>query len=182
MRALILPLLPAAVVAVGEDTLPAGSALSAWAAPAVAEVDPLAETQQYLQLPELAFDLRIRPRCAEGAGVRSVVISVADTRLRHEGNELDESSVLETTLVVPRRQAGQLRVEGFCRVGDTGRQSRLELGAVFTARLSLRCHSEDREWIAYATLPLDIVLECRAPPADPDPDPESPPNQSDLRF
>ena len=158
MRTLFIFLITAAA---SHEALPEGHRLQARAEPAVIELEPLADNLRYLRLPDLAFDLRIEPQCASVAGIRSVLVSVADTRVRHEGDEFTDSGLLQTTLVVPRPQAGVLRVDGFCRDGDA-EPSRHRINEVFTARLSLRCADDDRESIAYATLPLDIVLECRA--------------------
>lgn len=171
MRALFFFLIP--VVVLAEDALSEASDLLAEATPATIELDPLPDNLRYLRLPDLEFDLRIEPRCDPEASVRSVLISVADTRLQLDGDDFDDSAVLQPTLILPRVQAGILRVDGFCRESDSVLESRLRIDAVFTARLSLRCTSESRESVAYANVPLDIVLQCRPGPT-PLPDQVSP--------
>lgn len=163
MRALLYLLVPVAV-ATGEDAPQEGSHLQAVAEPATVELEPLTENRRYLRLPDLAFDLRIEPHCGGAASVRSVLVSVADTRMRLDADEFMGSAAVQSTLVVPHLQAGILRVDDFCRESDALEYSRLRIDQVFTARLSLRCASEVRESVAYATLPLDIVLECRSAP------------------
>jgi hypothetical protein len=108
-----------------------------------------------------------------------VLVSVADTRLRLDGREL-EGTTLRTAFLLPRQQAGRLRVDGFCRERTADAASRLEIKDAFTARLSLRCGGDGWESVAYATLPLDVVLECR--PVSPADDSDASPAQSSLRF
>lgn len=175
MRALLYLLIPVAV-ATGDDALQEGSRLQAVAEPATIVLEPLSENLRYLRLPDLDFDLRIEPDCGGAASIGSVLISVADTRLRLDETVFMDSAAVQSTLVLPRLQAGVLRVDDFCRVNDVAEHSRLRIDQVFTARLSLRCTSELGESVAYATLPLDIVLECRPGPApEPAPAEISPP-------
>ena len=162
MRALLFLLPALAVAADTQDGPPVAGHLRAAAEPARVVFEPVADELQYLKLPDLEFALSIEPRCAPGTRFRSVLVTVADTRLWLERDDLGDAAALHTSLRVPRLQAGQLRADGFCRTGDDDGGARREVGDAFTARLSLRCGDEDRESVAYSTLPLDIVLECRA--------------------
>jgi hypothetical protein len=162
MRALIFTLLAFAGVVESQESLPPGGQVLASAEPALVVIEPLGDRQQYLPLPSLAFELSIEPRCEAAAGLRSVLVSIADTRLQLDSDDLDNSAVMRTTLPLPQQQAGRLRVDGFCRRGRDAGVPRLEVKDAFTARLSLRCGDGERESVTYATLPLDVVLECRA--------------------
>jgi hypothetical protein len=173
-------LLSMTAVAEAQDRLPPAGDIRAAAEPAVAVLEPVADTLQYLKLPDLEFVLSIEPRCAPGTDFRSVLVSVADTRLWLGRGDLGDAAVLQALLQLPRPQTGQLRADKFCRTGGDNDDARLEIGDALTARLSLRCGNEDRESVAYATLPLEIVLECRTG-MDSD-EPEAPPAHSTLRF
>ena len=180
MRALLFFFLAMTAAADAPERLPLAGHLRAPAEPAIVVLEPGAGTPQYLKLPDLEFALTVEPRCAPGTDFRSVLVSVADTRLWLDRNDQGDAAVLQTSLRLPRLQTGQLRAGGFCRMNDDNGQARLEIRDAFTARLSLRCGNEDRESVAYATLPLDIVLECHTG-MDAD-EPEAPQAHSTLRF
>jgi hypothetical protein len=180
MRVLIFTLLAFAGVVEAQESLPLGGRVLASAEPALVVFEPLGNRQQYLLLPSLTFELSIEPRCDAAAGLRSVLVSIADTRLRLDKDDLDDSKVMRTSLLLPQPQAGQLRVDGFCRRDLAAGAPRLEVKDAFTARLSLRCGDEERESVTYATLPLDVVLECRADAASDESG--APPAQSALSF
>lgn len=168
MRALFLFLIPVAFAADG-DPSPAGNYLQAQAEPAIVELDPIPENQRYLRLPDLAFDLRVEPHCAGGASIRSVLISAADSRTTLENEDFEDSPAARSTLVVPRLQAGILRVDGFCREHGAAAETRRRIDGLFSARISLWCASEEQESVSYATLPLDVVLRCstgQSPPTN----------------
>lgn len=180
MRALIFSLLAVATAAECQEHLPVPGHLRAEAEPAVVALEPAADGMPLVRLPSLEFGLSVEPRCGPDSPILSVVVSVADTRLRLGPGDLDETGVLRTTLRLPRQQAGQLRADGFCGPGRQGSESRLEIRGAFTARLSLRCGDDERASITYATLPLDVALECRAE-ADGG-EQEASARQSTLRF
>ena len=150
----------AALVAAG---LPAAepARLDAKAEAAVVPVAPRAEGSEQLALPKLDFRLSIEAACPADASAESLSISVADTSLSLNGEEIGD--VLQTTLTLPRRQTSRLKVEEFCQEGEAPVTAETLLVAdVFTARLSLRCGINETQSIVYATLPLDVKLECGA--------------------
>jgi hypothetical protein len=180
MRTLIFSLVAFATAAECQELLPATGQLRVEAAPALVVLDPLADRRQSVLLPNLEFELSIETRCEPGSGSRSVVVSVADTRLQLDQDDFGQNGTARTALLLPTRQAGQLRADGFCQPGRDDNDSRLEVQGAFTARLSLRCDHDELASITYATLPLDVVLECRTK-ADGDAAKELP-RQSTLRF
>ena len=180
MRTLIFSLVAFATAAECQDLLPVTGQLRVKAKPALVVLDPLADRQQPVRLPNLEFELSIETRCETESGSRSVVVSIADTRLQLVQDDFGETGMARTALLLPTQQAGQLRANGFCQPGRDDNDSRLEVKGAFTARLSLRCDDDELASITYATLPLDVVLECRT---DADADAaEELPRQSTLRF
>ena len=135
--------------------------IRAEAQPASVELTPLADEDRPVRLPPLAFALRIEPSCAGATEPLSLSISAADTRLHFKAADLAAAPVVEATLTIPQKQLGPLRIDGFCRAGQDDPPSRLLLEDAYTARLSLRCGSDDEQTIVYATLALDVNLLCR---------------------
>ena len=180
MRVLIFSLLAIAGAAAGQEPLRPGGEVQARAGPAVVVLEPSGDKQEYLRLPKLEFDLSIAPRCAPDFGFRSVLVSIADTRLRLDRRDIEDPTLLQTTLSLPQQQAGQLRIDGFCRQGRDRGATRLEIKDAFTARLSLRCGDDEQESVIYTTVPLNVVLECRDNMAAEES--EAPSSQSTLSF
>ncbi len=172
MRIQILSLLPTAVLASGAIQAEPPGQIRVAASPASVEVAPLPVGRDFIRLPTLEFSLAIEPVCRAGSSATSLSISLADTRLTFGAQELDGKPVLEAALSLPKAQSGPLKVHQFCRddEGSDGSHTLL-LEDAFTARLSLRCGSDDRHTIIYATQPLAIELRCRrADPAADEPD------------
>jgi hypothetical protein len=83
--------------------------------------------------------------------------------LSFDSGDIGDQLVVETSLALPHRQTGPLRVDSFCRDEDAGDMAHaLHIDDVFTARLSLTCASEETSAIVYTTLPLDVRLTCDA--------------------
>lgn len=148
-------------VATAQD--PAGNSprVTVEASPAAAEIAPRPAPPGLLVLPTLEFALTILPNCGNAGAAESVTISVADTRRRIP---VDGDVPVETTVLLPGRQASPIRAEGFCRAGEqeAARQV-LQVDDAFSARLSLRCRSGESQTVVYATVPLSIRLICAAP-------------------
>jgi hypothetical protein len=161
MRAAIICLTSSAALANAGVATAESALLDARAETVSIPVARLAAGNEYIVLPELEFKLTIDAACPAGASVESLSVSVADTRRTLNGKNID--GAVETTLSLPRRQSARLRIEDFCRQDDEpkGSESRV-VADVFTARLSLRCALDDKHSIVYATLPLDVRLECEA--------------------
>ena len=166
MRILILCQLTLFFLASGVVQAESPERIRVAAKPASVEVTPLPVGRDFIRLPTLEFSLAVEPVCRPGSAATSLSISLADTRLTFGAQELDGNPVLEAALSLPRAQSGPLKVHQFCRDDEGGDASRtLLLEDAFTARLSLRCGSDDRHTITYATQPLAVELRCRR--ADP---------------
>lgn len=161
MRTLIVYLLVASGSPFAGLTQGTSTEIRAEAQPASVELTPLAGDDRSIRLPSLAFALRVEPACAVATEPRSLSISAADTRLLFRAADLADAPVVEATLTLPQQQLGPVRVDGFCRAGKDDGRSGLLLEDAFTARLSLRCSSDEEQTIVYATLPLDVNLLCR---------------------
>ena len=160
MRVLIFSLLAIAGAAAGQEPLRPGGEVQARAGPAVVVRGVEDEVDDF--------------------GFRSILVSIADTRLRLDLRDIEDPTLLQTTLSLPQQQAGQLRIDGFCRQGRDRGATRLEIKDAFTARLSLRCGDDEQESVIYTTVPLNVVLECRDNMAAEES--EAPSSQSTLSF
>jgi hypothetical protein len=158
---LIICLAAVTAVASAEAPEPVHGRLLARASAATVPIMPSPEGHEFLRLPTLEFAVSIVPLCAATGAARSISISVADTRLRFDHSEIGDRPIIETTLALPGRQTGPLRVNGFCPDEDAGNATHaLYIDDVYTARLSLTCTGETATAIVYATLPLDVRLTC----------------------
>ena len=161
MRMLIICLAAATAVAAGEEQEAIHGRLLARASAATVSITPSPEGHRFVQLPTLEFALSIEPLCAAAGAARSISVSVADTRLSLDSRDIGDQPVIKTSLALPRRQTGPLRVDGFCRDEDAADTTHvLHIDDVYTARLSLTCASDEATAIVYATLPLDVRLTC----------------------
>lgn len=123
---------------------------------AVASVSPRS-TNQALFLPELTFTVRIEASCATALAVRSVSISIADTRI----NVKAEDELIERTIRVPEKQLGPIAVNDFCIAGsDLNPEQQLTLSDALSAQLSLHCSDDQYESMTYETVALQIALQC----------------------
>jgi len=149
-------------------TAPASSSNHAQATvlakPALVEIGPQPAVNRLLNLPSLEFPLTIEPRCAAGARIESLVISIADTQRRYVAADFAASGPLESTLLLPERQIGPLAIGQFCAAErlDPDPQRSLQIHDVFTASVSLRCSSDFGQTISFETLALDVSLSCKS--------------------
>ncbi len=175
MQMVIFSLLVVTGPSLGDLSRGTSAMLRAEAQPASVELTPVSGDRP-VRLPALGFSLTVEPACGGDAEPRSLSISVADTRLHFTAEELASATVVEATLILPRRQLAPVRIDHFCRAGVDDGPSRFVLEDAFTARLSLRCGPDDRQTIVYETLPLDVELQCRRAEAGPvqPPDPPEP--------
>jgi len=140
--------------------------LAVSAEPAVVPVKPLAEGRKLIRLPTLEFHLHLEADCAEDYEIRSVSISVADSRTTFSGEDVAGFSATPISFSVPARQLSPVAIDGFCSlaVGADDRETREDhvIPDAVTAHLSLRCAGEDAEAITYISHALDVVLQCAA--------------------
>ena len=146
----------ACVLAVAEP----GARLGIEAQPAVAQIRPLDQGRRLVQLPALEYQLDIDTHCGGNAEAQSVSISVNDTQMTLNGDHLAGEPVGFT---IPARQVSPVAIDGFCATDDQGsQQGALLIRDTVTVHLSLRCKSDEQEWITYASRGLDVTLQCDA--------------------
>jgi hypothetical protein len=129
---------------------------------AIVEIDAVAEDRQLIKLPNLHFELAIKPMCGAAGRVESISVSAADTRQSYGVDDINEQSVLNAPLSIPSQQLGPLRIGDFCRTAIANNAEDLEItirGAL-TAHLSLRCLNDEEQSITYVSQSLDVVLRC----------------------
>ncbi len=137
--------------------------------PAAAEIAPLPVGRRLIRLPTLEFALSVEPLCEVNMRAESISISVADTRETVIVGEVEDTSVVEVTLSIPRRQAPPLALTDFCHIAEDEnlRSRELLVRDAFTAHLSLRCASDERQSVVYASQALDLTLRCKSANQDP---------------
>lgn len=150
---------------------PSGPArLAVDVAPAVAPIQPFAEGHRIVRLPALDFQFDIQASCGAGKAVKSVSISVADTRKSLDGADIAEGASVNAVVSLPARQIAPVVVDKFCPATAVGGDSLLIRDAI-TAHVSLRCASEDGDSIIYSSESLDVTLVCGS---DPEPQGDAP--------
>ena len=82
--------------------------------PALAPIQPLAEGRSLVRLPALEFEFGIEASCGPERAVKSVSISVADTRKTLESDEIPLGETVSTAFTLPARQLAPVAVDGFC--------------------------------------------------------------------
>lgn len=144
-----------------------GTRLSVMAQPAVAAIRPVATGRTLLRLPALAYEFDIEAHCGDAAAATSLSISINDTRMTLDREQLDNPDGAPVSVTVPARQVAPVAVDGFCTAAGTESEPpQLLLRDTVTAHTSLRCTGDDREWITYASQGLDVALQCER--AEPD--------------
>jgi hypothetical protein len=104
--------------------------------------------------------------CDESWNPDSVLISVADSRVSFNAEQLRARDSLQFELQVPSQQIGPLRLEQFCVANEqanTADDSTIIVQSVLSAHVSLLCASDSEQSIRYVAVPLDVSLECVVP-------------------
>jgi hypothetical protein len=129
---------------------------------AIVQIDAVSEDRQLIKLPNLQFELAIKPLCGAAGRVESISVSVADTRQSYGVDDINEQSVVNAPLSVPSQQLGPLRIGDFCRttIADNAEDLEMTIQGALTAHLSLRCLNDEEQSITYVSQALDVVLRC----------------------
>jgi hypothetical protein len=156
----LLFLLISAAMGTTDGILPEHLLVDAQAA--VVELDAVADDRQLIRLPNLQFELSLKPMCGAAGHVESISVSAADTRQNYDLDDINEQSVVDVALSIPSQQLGPLRIGDFCRTTTANSAADMELtirGAL-TAHLSLRCLSDEEQSMIYVSQALDVILRC----------------------
>ncbi len=130
---------------------------------AVVVLEPMSGDRRLISLPSLEYVLTIEPQCAMNTRAEAISVSVADTRKTFSGKDIGQQASIEISLTIPQQQIAPIAIHEFCLADDNKQDgdSVLYLNDVLTAQLSLRCAGDNARSIIYATLPLDVDLQCR---------------------
>ena len=128
-------------------------------------------------MPALTFELRAAIRCT-GEPV-SVTLSIADTYVTKDREELEGQRATEAVLTVPEHQLTMASSQAFCMADDMETRDELFAPGFATVHASLWCEDESGESVHYASAPLNLRLSCTREPADDGVDQE--PSSSDTR-
>jgi len=158
----VLFLLIGAAMGTMDGVLPGQLLVEAQAA--VVEIDAVADDRQLIKLPNLQFDLAIKPMCGAAGRVESISVSAADTRQSYGVDDINEQSVVNAPLSIPSQQLGPLRIGDFCHtvVANSANGMEMTIRGVLTAHLSLRCVNDERPSITYVSQALDVILRCNS--------------------
>lgn len=119
------------------------------------------------------FRLEVAARCADGAELRSLSISLADTRLPLAPAELDAEGRTEVVLEVPAAQLKGINRRLLCSDSSAPEGSLKLLRGAFSASAAARCeHPERGSRTLYASTDVDVTYWCEADvqlPEDPPP-------------
>ena len=127
---------------------------------AVAKI-ALRSSSRPIQLPSLTFAVRIEASCPAALDTKSISISIADTRINMQPGDI---GLIERTIRVPAKQLGPIAVDDFCNAADDANSGQqLQLRDALSAQLSLRCSNENQESMTYATIALEVALQCDVP-------------------
>lgn len=177
MTSIRVPSLALFVIATAVPTAMADSLIVVAAQEAEAVVAPRPAHARAVSLPPLTFRLRAAIRCA-GDPV-SVTLSIADTFITRNRDELDGKRAAEAELTVPARQLTMASNRQFCIEDDIETEDELFAPGFATAHASLTCEDETGASVHYASAPLNVKLSCAREPVDSGVDQE--PSSPDIR-
>jgi len=143
---------------------------------AAATVSPRPARIRVVDLPPLTFELRAAIRCAGDAV--SVTVSVADTYVTRDREDLDGQRATEVSMTVPAQQLAMASGQRFCVADDLETEDELLASGFATAHASLRCEDETGVSVHYTSAPLSLKLDCAREPVEGEVDQELP---SDAR-
>jgi len=121
--------------------------------------------QRLINLPALAFDLRVAIECPGES--ESLTLSVADTFTTLGREDIAGHRSAETSLSVPARQLTLAASNNFCIKSDIEETvDELVVPGFLTAFASLRCAGQDGPSMHFASAPLQVRLKCGREPAE----------------
>ena len=159
-----VPILALFVIATAVSTAAADNVIVVAAQETEATVAPRPASMRVVNLPPLTFKLRATIQC-KGEPV-SVTLSVADTYVTRDREELDGRRATEAVLSVPAQQLTMASNRNFCVAGDSETKDELFAPGFATANASLLCEDEAGVSVHYTSAPLNVQLTCAREPID----------------
>jgi len=113
-------------------------------------------------MPSLQYQFDVDRICDAGSEARSVMISVADTRVRVDVESLTGPNNSQLTLSIPAQQIAPIVLEDFCwaETDTIESQEALLIHGALSAQASLLCGDGATEKTVYASKSLDVLLRC----------------------
>lgn len=140
----------------------AESPLTVHALEASAQISPRVPGAAQTRLPSLEFSIFANINCAAGAKALSVTVSAIDTHQRIDLAETPNAESVEASLHLPANQLAPVSFVEFCVVGTPPDEEGLLVPGIATAQVSLRCRSEARTSVHFASVSLPLRLLCRS--------------------
>jgi len=160
-----------AMLCVGSVPVLADNSLSIDSEIVTVPVVPHAAGRNLIRLPAVEFTFRIDFNCNGDPGPGPLTLSIADTYLSLNREQITSESPNSIVLRVPADQIAPVAVADFCvqDAADTPTQARSEQKLIrdaLSVQASLVCSSETGQRAMYASRSLDINLECENPLPD----------------
>lgn len=126
------------------------------------EINERVEQRALVQLPSLQYQFDVDRTCDADSKARSVMISVADTRVRVDVESLTGPNNSQLTLSIPAQQIAPIVLENFCwaEAETIESQEALVIRGAFSAQAALLCSDGTTEKTIYASKSLDVLLRC----------------------
>lgn len=153
-----VPILTLFVAVAASTTALANNGLGLAARDTAAVVQPRSASLRVIDLPDLEFALRAVLRC--GGDPVSLTLSVADTLVTLDAEDLQDQGAAEATLTVPAQQIILAASKRFCVAGDDESGDELLVPGLATAHASLHCSNDGRLSAHFASASLNLKLGC----------------------
>jgi len=159
MNHYLAPILALFLFAVGILDASAEDRVFLAAQEAEAMIAPRGTQQGVAELPALTFDLRVAMECP--GETESLTLTVADTFVTLEKEDIGAQLSAETSLSVPASQLTLGPTDNFCVRDDVEEAAdELVMPGFLTAFASLRCAGRDGPTMHFASAPLQVRLKC----------------------
>lgn len=118
--------------------------------------------RNFMRLPSLEYAFSIEVTCPSTLEPASMSLSIADTRISLDADQLSATQAVSVSVTVPGSQIGPVAVNNFCTGDDAvrGEDSLIRIPAVLSAQGALLCASETASEMTYASESLGVILHC----------------------
>ena len=152
----------AVLLCIGTAIAAADTALTLHATETSLLVAPRNSNQTYVNLPALDVAVIAEFSCAAGVAAESITVSVADTHIRFNSEEITDATSINATLRLPANQIAPISIQDFCVTDVASEIEDLLIPGVASAQVSLRCGSKDKSSIHFASIALPLRLHCES--------------------
>jgi len=128
------------------------------------EISTRPDGRNFMRLPTLQYEFVLTASCPVNLAVRSVSLSIADTRVALAENEVAMDGRLELSVSVPATQIAPIAINNFCTRNTESpppiRPDTLRIPSILSVQAALTCGSDESSEVTYASKSLDVVLRC----------------------